>query len=159
MTCLLYTSFEWFAGNAVPREYYEKAGEEGKSILEYLGDLAADLEPGESGLIALDWFNGNRSVLSNYNLSGAIIGLTLHTKTEEIYRALVEANIFGSRKILENYKNNGVAIDAIYAAVSYTHLEHEAEQRRRPRFHDICKALGYRDDFSAKQGWNQPPSG
>ena len=46
---------------------------------------------------------------------GAIIGLTLHTKTEEIYRALVEANIFGSRKILENYKNNGVAIDAIYA--------------------------------------------
>ena len=107
--------FEWFAGNAVPREYYEKAGEEGKSILEYLGDLAAELEPGESGLIALDWFNGNRSVLSNYNLSGAIIGLTLHTKTEEIYRALVEANIFGSRKILENYKNNGVAIDAIYA--------------------------------------------
>ena len=92
--------FEWFAGNAVPREYYEKAGEEGKSILEYLGDLAADLEPGESGLIALDWFNGNRSVLSNYNLSGAIIGLTLHTKTEEIYRALVEANIFGSGKFL-----------------------------------------------------------
>lgn len=107
--------FQWFAETSVPQEYYEKAQEEGKSILAYLGELAEKLEPGESGLVALDWFNGNRSVLSNYNLSGAVIGLTLQTRTEEIYRALVEANVFGSRRILENYKDNGVPIKAIYA--------------------------------------------
>lgn len=108
-------AFQWFADNCVPKDYVEKAQAAGKSILQYLGEKAEILEPGESGLVALDWLNGNRSVLSNYNLSGVIVGLTLSTKPEEIYRALVEANLFGSRKIIENYIDHGVAIDYIWA--------------------------------------------
>lgn len=107
--------FAWFAKNCVPKAYEERAEKEGKSILTLLGEMAEKLFPGESGLVALDWFNGNRSILSNYNLSGMIVGLTLESKPEEIYRALVEANIFGSRKILENYESGGVAISDIYA--------------------------------------------
>ena len=107
--------FAWFAENCVPGAYEEKARREGKSTLQMLGEMAERLWPGESGLIALDWLNGNRSILSNYNLSGLIAGLTLESKPEEIYRALVEANIFGSRRILENYGSNGVEIKDIYA--------------------------------------------
>lgn len=107
--------FQWFANTCTPKSYYDEAQKKNKPVLEYLGDLAEQLEPGANGLVALDWFNGNRSNLSNYNLSGAIIGLTLATKTEEIYRALVEANIYGSRKILDNYEMNDVHISVIYA--------------------------------------------
>lgn len=107
--------FEWFARNCVPAQYEEEAKKQGKSILTYLGELAEKIMPGESGLVALDWLNGNRSIFSDYNLSGLILGLTLETKPEEIYRALVEANIFGSRRILENYEKNGVHISNIYA--------------------------------------------
>ncbi len=107
--------FSWFAENCVPKTYEERAKEEGKSILEFLGGMAEKLYPGESGLVALDWFNGNRSILSNYNLSGMVVGLTLESRPEEIYRALVEANIFGSRRILENYESHGVIISDIYA--------------------------------------------
>lgn len=107
--------FSWFADNLVPSDYVMRAKIEGMSILSYLGTLAEGLRPGESGMVALDWFNGNRSVLSNYNLSGLIIGLTLQTKPEEIYRTLVEANIFGSRRILHNYETNGVLIHKLYA--------------------------------------------
>lgn len=107
--------FGWFAENFVPARYVERAAQEGKSLLTYLGELAEKIKPGESGLVALDWFNGNRSILSDYNLSGAVIGLTLHTKTEEVFRALVEANIFGSKRILDNYEENGVHISTLYA--------------------------------------------
>lgn len=107
--------FAWFAENMVPYEYQKEAKKQKKSMLSYLGELAQNLRPGSGGLIALDWFNGNRSILSNYNLSGAIIGLTLDSKPEEIYRALVEANIFGSRKIIENYEKNKIKITSVYA--------------------------------------------
>lgn len=107
--------FAWFAENCVPKAYEERAEKEKKSTLTLLGEMAEKLLPGESGLVALDWFNGNRSILSNYNLSGMIVGLTLESRPEEIYRALVEANIFGSRRILENYRSNGVEISDIYA--------------------------------------------
>ena len=107
--------FQWFADTGVPERYYREAEEKKQSILQYLGELAAKIEPGTTGLVALDWFNGNRSILSNYNLSGLIVGLTLDTRTEEIYRTLVEANIFGSKRILDNYEENGVPISYIYA--------------------------------------------
>lgn len=107
--------FQWFADTSVPERYYKEAEKEKKTILQYLGELAERIEPGTTGLVALDWFNGNRSILSNYNLSGLIIGLTLSTKTEEIYRTLVEANIFGSKRILDNYEENGIPISNIYA--------------------------------------------
>lgn len=107
--------FRWFADNCTPASYVEESKKKGISVLEELGDKASRLEPGESGLVALDWFNGNRSILSNYNLSGGIIGLTLMSKPEEIYRSLVEANLFGSRRIIENYTEHRMKIDSIYA--------------------------------------------
>lgn len=107
--------FSWFADNCVPAAYTEEADRRGMTILQYLGELAEKIAPGESGLIALDWLNGNRSILSDYNLSGVIMGLTLQTRPEEIYRALVEANIFGSRRILDNYNDNGILVSDIYA--------------------------------------------
>ena len=69
--------------------------------------------PGESGLLALDWNNGNRTVLVDQRLSGMILGQTLHTTRAEIYRALVEATAFGARMILERIAQYGVAVDRI----------------------------------------------
>ena len=71
---------------------------------------AAKLQPGESGLLALDWHNGNRTVLVDQRLSGLIVGLTLHSTPAEIYRALVEATAFGARAIVERFEEYGVRI-------------------------------------------------
>ena len=95
--------------------YADAARVQGISIHQYLTDLAARLAPGESGLILLDWWNGNRSVLADYDLSGMIVGLTLQTRCEEIYRAALEAVAFGTRMIVENYRRHGVAVDEIIA--------------------------------------------
>ena len=78
--------------------------------------LTAEAEryrPGESGLLALDWHNGNRTVLVDQRLTGLILGLTLHTTPAEIYRALVEATAFGARVIMERYEEYGVAVERI----------------------------------------------
>jgi len=74
---------------------------------------AADLKPGESGLLALDWNNGNRSLLTDPKLTGMLLGLTLHTSPSEIFRALVEATAFGARMIIERFKEYGVPIDRV----------------------------------------------
>src|SRR4030066_945150 len=86
--------FEWFIQNSIPYTYFIKAKKENISIYDYLTKLARKLKPGQSGLIALDWFNGNRSILMDSDLSGLILGLDLSTKPEEIYRALLEATAF-----------------------------------------------------------------
>ena len=75
-----------------------------------LSKKARALEPGQSGLVALDWLNGCRSVLMNGHLSGMIAGLTLHTKPEEVYRALIEGTAFGTRIIVDSYWSNGVPV-------------------------------------------------
>ncbi len=80
-----------------------------------LTDKASKLRIGESGLVALNWFNGNRCPLSNFNLSGAIFGLTLTTREHEIYRALLEGACFATAIIIENYKKSGVEINNIIA--------------------------------------------
>lgn len=80
-----------------------------------LTDKAAALKPGQSGLLALDWWNGNRSVLKNDGLTGLILGLNLQTRPEEIYRALMEATAYGLRVILENYEKHGVPVGDICA--------------------------------------------
>lgn len=80
-----------------------------------LTDKASKLKIGESGLVALNWFNGNRCPLSDFNLSGAIFGLTLTTREEEIYRALLEGACFATAIIIENYKASGVEINNIIA--------------------------------------------
>jgi len=107
--------FAWFTRNLVPRAYEEEAAARGISTHQLLAEKAAALNIGESGLIALDWNNGNRSVLVNANLSGLLLGQTLDTKAEEIYRALIEGTAFGTRMIIENFAQHGVAVDEVLA--------------------------------------------
>jgi L-ribulokinase len=80
---------------------------------EELTTAAAGLRPGESGLLSLDWHNGNRTVLVDQRLSGLILGLNLHTTPAEIYRAWVEATAFGARVIMERFEEHGVAVERI----------------------------------------------
>jgi L-ribulokinase len=108
--------FAWFTRNGVPGEYTAEAAERGLSIHEYLTELAAGQEVGEHGLVALDWHSGNRSVLVDHDLSGVVIGLTLATRPEEIYRALVESTAFGTRMIVETLVESGVPIEEFVAA-------------------------------------------
>ena len=108
--------FSWFTQQCVPAHYHQEAEARGINLHRLLREKASGLSVGESGLIALDWWNGNRSVLVNSNLSGAILGLTLTTKPEEIYRALIEATAFGLRVIVEQYEAYGVPIGSICAA-------------------------------------------
>ena len=108
--------YQWFVRNCVPEAYAEEAKKRGISIYRYLDEKTEKELPGESGLIALDWWNGNRSVLIDARLSGLLLGCTLRTKPEEIYRALVEATAFGTRKILETYEEYGIPVEEIYIA-------------------------------------------
>ena len=108
--------FAWFVDNAVPASYEKAAQAEGMNIHDYLSKKANELKVGQSGLIALDWWNGNRSVLVDVDLTGMILGMTLLTKPEEIYRALIEATAYGTRVIIEAFCDNGVPIEAFYAA-------------------------------------------
>jgi L-ribulokinase len=80
-----------------------------------LSEKAARLKPGESGLIALDWISGNRSVLANSDLSCMMLGMTLQTKPEDVYRTLLEGVAFGTRRIRDSYTQAGVAVDGIHA--------------------------------------------
>lgn len=108
-------TFEWFINNLVPQEYFDKAGQNGQNIFDYLNDLIRDREVGESGLIVLDWFNGNRSPYADYNLSGVIVGLSQKTKAEDFYEALVCALAYGTKRIVDNYEANGIKLNKITA--------------------------------------------
>jgi L-ribulokinase len=108
--------FAWFAENAVPPRYHDEAAARGLDLHGYLSELAGEQEVGQHGLVALDWNNGNRSVLVDHELSGLILGLTLATRAEDIYRALIEATAFGTRTILEAFADAGVAVTELYAA-------------------------------------------
>jgi L-ribulokinase len=107
--------FEWFVENCIPAGYFEEAKNKGINIHKLLREKAKALKVGESGLIALDWWNGNRSVLVDADLTGMLIGCTLATKPEEIYRALIEATAFGTNMIIETFENSGVPIKELYA--------------------------------------------
>jgi L-ribulokinase len=108
--------FAWFIENCLPVSCFEEAKGKGLNIHQFLREKAEKLEVGESGLIALDWWNGNRSVLVDVDLTGVLLGMTLQTKPEEIYRALIEATAFGTKMIIEAFKNNGVDVKEFYAA-------------------------------------------
>lgn len=82
---------------------------------EQLEAAAAVLAPGQSGLLALDWWNGNRTILADADLSGLIIGLTLQSTVPEIYRALLESIAFGSRRIMDNFEEYGVPLSDVLA--------------------------------------------
>jgi L-ribulokinase len=107
--------FAWFVENCVPAAYEDESRQRDLDIHQFLEEKAAQLNPGESGLLALDWWNGNRSVLVDADLTGLLIGATLATKPEEIYRALIEATAYGSRIIIESFQNNGVPIHELVA--------------------------------------------
>jgi L-ribulokinase len=108
--------FGWFVDNAVPPRYHDEARERGLDVHGYLSQLAGEQEVGEHGLIALDWSNGNRSVLVDHELSGLIVGLTLSTQAPDIYRALIEATAFGTRKIIETFESAGVPVRELFVA-------------------------------------------
>jgi L-ribulokinase len=107
--------FAWFVENALPAAYQHEAEGRGIDIHALLEEKAGALLPGESGLLALDWWNGNRSVLVDVDLTGLLIGATLATRPEEIYRALIEATAFGTRVIVETFQENGVPIHELVA--------------------------------------------
>ncbi|MEI6100462.1 MAG: FGGY-family carbohydrate kinase [Eubacteriales bacterium] len=107
--------FAWFAENCCPKAYQDEADAKGISIHALLTQKAQTLRPGESGLLALDWWNGNRSILVDADLSGMFLGMTLLTKPEEMYRVLVESTAFGTRMIMDTFEKNGVQIGELYA--------------------------------------------
>ncbi len=98
--------FNWFVN------YIQPAGQvEGSH--EALTEKAAKLKPGQSGLLALDWNNGNRTILVDQRLTGLLIGQTLHTRPEEIYRALIEATAFGALTIINRVEEYGVKVSEV----------------------------------------------
>jgi L-ribulokinase len=108
--------FAWFVDNAVPPEYHEAAAQAGLNLHEHLEQEAARQAVGEHGLVALDWWNGNRSTLVDTTLSGLLIGMTLATRAPDIYRALIESTAFGTREIIEAFEDRGIAVKELVAA-------------------------------------------
>ena len=108
--------FGWFTRTSVPSAYADEARTAGISVHEHLTRLAAEQRVGEHGLVALDWHSGNRSVLVDHELSGAVVGLTLATRPEDIYRALLESTAFGTRVIVETFRGSGVPVEELVVA-------------------------------------------
>ena len=98
--------FNWFVN-------YIQPGGSANDLHKVLTEKATPLKPGQSGLLALDWNNGNRTVLVDQRLTGLILGQTLHTRAEEIYRALIEATAFGALTIIDRFTEYGVKVDEI----------------------------------------------
>jgi L-ribulokinase len=108
--------FAWFTEHAVPPAYADAAAERGLSVHELLSAEAMTQPAGGHGLIALDWLNGNRSVLVDHHLSGMIAGLTLATRPPDIYRALIEATAFGTRAIIDAFGSSSVPVTELVIA-------------------------------------------
>ncbi|MFC7494471.1 MULTISPECIES: ribulokinase [unclassified Nocardioides] len=108
--------FGWFTETSVPASYAERAAANGQTLHELLTDLAAAQEVGEHGLVALDWHSGNRSVLVDHELSGLVVGQTLATRPEDVYRALLEATAYGTRVIVETFRDSGVPVEEFVVA-------------------------------------------
>ena len=114
--CCVGDSFQWFIDNCLPESVYAEAKAKDMNIHKLLREKCQAKRPGESGLLALDWWNGNRSVLCDVDLTGMILGMTLQTKPEDIYRALIESTAYGTKMIVETFKANGVPVNTFYAA-------------------------------------------
>ena len=107
--------FAWFVANAVPASYHRAAEDAGLGIHDFLAAKAAELAPGESGMLALDWWNGNRSILVDAGLTGVVVGATLATRAPAIYRTLIESTAFGTRLIIDSFVDAGIAVDELIA--------------------------------------------
>ncbi|MFG2134682.1 ribulokinase [Streptomyces sp. NPDC048751] len=128
--------FGWFVRTSLPAEYAERAAAAGQTPHEYLTALAAGQKVGEHGLVALDWHSGNRSVLVDHDLSGLLIGQTLSTRPEDIYRALLEATAFGTRTIIDAFESAAVPVTELIIAGGLTKnallMQIYADVTRRP---------------------------
>ncbi|MGH9370659.1 MAG: ribulokinase [Vicinamibacterales bacterium] len=112
--------FAWYAHHGVPPSYHAAAAAKGVSVQSLLTSKAEGFGPGSSGLLALDWWNGNRSTLGRSDLSGLLVGATLGTRAEEIFHALIEATAFGTRAIIESFTEQGLPVTAIVAGGGLT---------------------------------------
>jgi L-ribulokinase len=112
--------FAWWADEHVPDAYRAEAENRRLSLHQYLTELGAGEPVGAHGLLALDWMNGNRSVLVDHELSGVIVGLTLATRPEQVYRALLEATAFGTRRIVDAFVDAGVPVNELVVAGGLT---------------------------------------
>jgi L-ribulokinase len=108
--------FAWVVDHATPPRYHEEARARGIDVHAYLSELASAQAVGEHGLVVLDWLSGNRSVLVDHELSGVVVGLTLSTRAPDLYRAMIEATAFGTRKILEAFAEAGVPVGELFVA-------------------------------------------
>ena len=108
--------FAWYVDHAVPPDYHRAAAEAGVGLHDYLEREAAKQKVGAHGLVALDWWNGNRSTLVDVDLSGMIVGMTLATRPPDIYRALIEATAYGTRVIIEAFEEQGIEVRELVAA-------------------------------------------
>jgi L-ribulokinase len=108
--------FAWFVDHAVAADTHAAAAAAGLDLHSFLTEQAARQRPGEHGLLALDWLNGNRSVLVDVELGGLIVGLTLATRPADIYRALIEATAYGQRVIIEGFEGTGTPVRKLVAA-------------------------------------------
>lgn len=111
--CCVGDHFSWFTEHCLPENYTREAKEKGISLYRLLEEKLTGYKAGQSGLLALDWFNGVRSPLMDFDLSGMILGMNLLTKPEEIYMALIEATAYGTRMIIESFEAAGVAVDSL----------------------------------------------
>lgn len=107
--------FAWYFEHGVPGDFERQARKLKMEAPELLEKLARFLKPGQSGLLALDWWNGNRSILVDADLTGMILGLRLSTRPEEIFRTIIEATAFGTRQIVEAFDAQGVAVEKLVA--------------------------------------------
>jgi L-ribulokinase len=107
--------FAWFFEHGVPDYIHREARKLKVPFQVALEKRAAALKPGQTGLLALDWWNGNRSILVDVDLSGMMLGMTLATRAEEIYRALIEATAFGTRQITEAFESKGIHVQTLVA--------------------------------------------
>ncbi len=107
--------YAWFVDNCVPGWVEEKAKEAGVDVHGYLSAEAGKLKPGESGALCLDWWNGNRCILVDADLTGLMVGMTLTTTPAEMYRAIIESTAFGTYKIIEQMEQGGCPVTELYA--------------------------------------------
>lgn len=111
--CAVGDIFQWVIDEIVPKKYFDMAEQSGMDIFAYMSKLAEESE--NENLVAVDWWNGCRSPLMDGSLKGVISGLTLKTNAADIFKAAVESTAFGTRRIIESFEHNGIAIHDLFA--------------------------------------------
>lgn len=107
--------YNWFIYSGIMYYYAQEMHERNVGMFPIIDEKIAKIQPGSTGLLALDWWNGNNAYPGSGKLSGLIIGMTPTTSMEEIYRALIESTAYGARKVLEDFIESGIEINEIYA--------------------------------------------